>query len=552
LLCALAALTWHRSRGPQAAPAPAANVAAVDKAPKGVAMTAHPLPASTNPEALVHYATALSKLRMGGMEAPQELQRAVALDPALAAAQLRLVLYACVLRARDRRVALAKAEALESTLTPRDRSMLPLARIAASDPLAFDRINTELLRLEAQSPEDAELPLLRECYARSGNEEGARMAAAARALELDPGATWVLHDESNAAWADHDPDRMLAAADRCLVRSPEASGCLRARTEAEALLGRCDAELTDARRLVLLEPTLFMSYGFLAQALEGTHASRDNVAAAIAQAEQRLVPSPTIPRGTGALQMALIDGDLTGADAMAADLARRETSTVESSHTTLALLRIALAEEMGQRSKAMELADAFEARLPTWTADAPDDVRLKRVYLRHEAGLIGEDAFATAHDRLVDEALRSTNLATLKGDPFIRLNAAYAQTSSEAAWRLIGNGGQGLLSGLGPGERGRLLRLAGRPADALPDLRRAAESCDALGVVARRALNAPRGTLDYVHSQLELGLALEATHDPSAACRAYSAVVGFWPKVKPRSVTVEAARRQMMVLGCAG
>jgi serine/threonine-protein kinase len=94
--------------------------------------------------------------------------------------------------------------------------------------------------------------------------------------------------------------------------------------------------------------------------------------------------------------------------------------------------------------------------------------------------------------------------------------------------------------GLGASAAGHAFVLAGRPSEALPYLRRAAADCSVRS-----------DSFKWVHTELDLGGALEATGDPRGACDAYGEVIGRWGNAVPRSISAEAARDGMKRLRCA-
>ena len=86
---------------------------------------------------------------------------------------------------------------------------------------------------------------------------------------------------------------------------------------------------------------------------------------------------------------------------------------------------------------------------------------------------------------------------------------------------------------------GRALLLGGKPAEALPLLRRATANCF--------ALNWP---FQHMHALLDLGRAGEQTGARDEACAAYAGVLAKWGTAKPRSVTADEAREGARRLGC--
>jgi serine/threonine-protein kinase len=87
---------------------------------------------------------------------------------------------------------------------------------------------------------------------------------------------------------------------------------------------------------------------------------------------------------------------------------------------------------------------------------------------------------------------------------------------------------------------GHVLVLAGKPAAAIPFLRRSVGNCFLL-----------EDPFKHVHAQLDLGRALDRTGDVAGACEQYGAVLARWGHARPRSVTADEARARAKSLGCA-
>jgi hypothetical protein len=86
---------------------------------------------------------------------------------------------------------------------------------------------------------------------------------------------------------------------------------------------------------------------------------------------------------------------------------------------------------------------------------------------------------------------------------------------------------------------GRTFLLAGRPAEAVPHLSRAARMCT--------ALDEP---FLHVRARLLLGEALAETGEKARACDELGSVVKQWGDAKPSSVTASKAKNEMRALGC--
>jgi eukaryotic-like serine/threonine-protein kinase len=519
---------------------------------RAVAMTDHPLPESTKLEAQVHYASALSRIRIGGVQSQVELLKAVSLDPTLAVAQLRVALYGVRYRlpANDRRTAFLRAMDLRLRLPARDQALLPIARAVATDRPDYGSAIDGLAALEEKSPDDAELPLLRAIYGYMAGREDVWLSAKQRALDLDPLATQVGNLEGKRLLRAGDTAGARAVAERCVAASPEASLCRMVIAQADGLEGNCTRLLRDALELVQQEPDLGISYELRANALAAQNAPVADVHAALVEEQNRSSHRPDLPEGFPEIETSLLQGDLAAAD-RAAEGRVDEARAVElgAGSRPLTMVRIDLAEETGDRAAALAMADAFEEQASAWVPDAPGGVRLKRAYLRHEAGLIDDAGLADARARLEEEARRAPSgfERALDGDESFWSQALrYTETGEEARAAFARDAGAEALRGRAV-DLGRALWLAGRVDEAAPALWKEAGTCD---VLTRPGWSDMTGTLDFLHTRLYLGIALEAKGDRTGACQAFRVIQDRWKTAKPRSMTLDEARQRSKALGC--
>jgi len=523
----------------------------------GVAMTDHPAPKTSSAEAAVHYASALWRLRVGALESQHELARAASLDPSLAPAHLRLALYGPYYASSpaDRRSSFSRASLLASSLEPRDAALLPVAEALALDPVDLGTALARARSVAERYPQDAEVALVLYTILYGTDREDERLAAFRRVLELDPLGTQVLDGEAYLARGRGESGRARELLAQCIERVPAATYCRQLQAWLDAEAGSCDAELAEARELVKLDPDAVTPYAVLAQALLATGAPLESVRGALGQAEARTTPTLHTPRGIAPLELAVLTGDFESADTLASALALAvETFTSEQEHAAIASLRISLAEEAGDVTRALQIANAFERESSAWNGDAPLGVRARRLYLLHASGALGDAGLAEARERLIDASLRPLPGASpaVKERERIRVAASYAKTRAEALEALGPGGMAAVPPGISVGEGlagGRLLLLAGRGDEALPRLQRAVRSCSVISgdLILESDLAAP---LDHVHAQLLLGQALEARGDRAGACAAYGSVQARWGGAKPRSVTLDAAKGRIKALRC--
>jgi len=561
VLAGIGATVWVRRAPPSTNAASASASSTQSPPPRGVAITDHSLPRTAKPAAAAHYASALSRLRIGAIDSLNELEDAVSLDPTLAAAQLRLVLYSPLymrdVSTSERRSRFTKASELASTLDPRDRAMLPIAEAVAAEPVDLDAAIARSRTASEHDPNDSEYLLLLFLYQSRARRVEPAEETAHRVLAADPLATGVLSLQATMARKRGESAEARTLVARCLEIAPAASSCRLIEAQLDAEMGNCKAELADARELVKREPDNMRPYGVLAQALVATGSRLEAVKTALDQAEARRGETMgKQPTGLSSLWLAMLTGDFATADADAVKLEPTvAASSSERDHADLAMTRILLAEEVGDRAKALQLSADFVRQASGWTEDAPLDVRIKRVYMRHQAGTFTDAEFAAARDHHLDEAFKLRGLVLAMPQNRLRLltDAKYIETTAEAKAAL----GQDRLRSLSGSDRGdnalalgRLFFLADRLDEAIPLLTSAAHGCQAIpdSLVLDQAHL--RATLDFVHAELLLGQALEAKAEKPGACAAYASVQSRWKDAKPRSVTLDKANERARALGC--
>ena len=551
-LSAIAAFSFRarHSAAPEAPPAPSSS------APhRGVAITDHPLPTSGNPEAIAHYASALRRLRVGAMQSGVELRKAIAADPTLAPAQLRLALYGGWYQRpqAEQRESFLRASALRGKLDARDQSLLPLAEILSRNQAGYDAAFDELTRLEAQSPDDAELTLIHFNYlTKVEMERAARMGE--RALALDPGMTQIHKARADYALEKGDLDGCLAAADECISRSPAATQCHELRAQALAALGRCDEALRDARELIQLEPDLPAPRKDLAMMLLATGAPVESARTAFAESTARDVDRRGTPRDE--LLLAIYVGDFAASARLAESPWPEVTdSPREFAHSELASLQIAIADERGEPNRSLEIADAFERRASAWVQDAPLGMRAERVYMLRARGKISDAELSSKRDAL---ALEAASLGGSMSAAFwaAMLDARFLDRAREARGALIPwpdpetSYNTGLFSSIHQLRyyTARANFLFGDVGRGMGGLEQSAGRCVSVPQ-SFSAIGFPE-LINQQHARLYVGEARATEGDIAGACEAYGLIVKQWKNAKPRSVTLEKAKARMAALKC--
>ena len=536
--------------GPRAASGSAAPASIAASPGHGVAVTDHPLPRTSSPEAAAAYASGLQHERDAEqILAAEDFKRAARLDPTLAAAQLRAVLWD--VNGGDmhsRRQRYAAAMQYRSALDERDRLLLQVAEMAVSDAPRPDEWARRARAVADRFPEDAEAVGVYGhvlVLALSRPEEG--RAALERALALDPQYGLALVDLSRT-YTVTDPARTGALLDRCLELIPTAGTCMRMRAMRHIERGQCADVEADARRMLVMQPNNHRSFEFLAIALAARGAPVDGVREALARRVD-VEPDEASKRraqSQAAMWTALLVGDFTAAEAAARELdAVLGGSLVESDHSQAMDGLFQALVERGDVAGALREADAYDRRSSAWTRDAPIATRMNIAYLRHQAGRLDDETFLRVKHDLVKEALAT--LTTSTADEIWQNAFGYDLVPSEAADALATkpDGGAAFAAhGVWKINEGLAYLRSGRAAEALPPLREAAASCSILGGEEYTA------TIMWMRAHLALGQALEQTGDRAGACAAYAVVADRWRGAKPRSVTLEKARARVAALGC--
>lgn len=533
---------WSARSGSRAdadAPPPATSAA------RGVAITAHPPPKTSHPDAAAAYASALQNFRDASLGlAETDLQRAVQLDPSLAAANLRLSILDGGAAGRGQFVA---ASQFRAGLDDRDLALLAFSEAYTAEPTDLDEAVARIRWVADRFPDDAEVAdILGHSLARAGHLEEAR-ASFRRARDLDPQFAEPLWDEGMAYMSAGDVDHGLTSFEQCLERSAMAATCLRLVAYIHENRGQCDLLEVDARRMVSIEPEGWRSHQWLARALAARRAPIEGVRTALDKATAlRARPDDPVPQLAEDAAIALLAGDLTGAETAVRAMDRAISSdTTEYQHGITVRLLMAIAEERGDEVEQLRLAEDFVRRAAAWTPDDPVGVRFWRLHLLHEAGRLADAPFEEQQERLHREALVRAPLS----DPAWALASAwYAETRGEAEDALARLAARGRPPfGLEQVAAGRVHLIDDHVGEAAPLLRAAASTCSILPSHEIAA-----NTIWFVRAHLLLGQALERAGDRAGACAAYGQVSALWPHPTPRSVTVDAARARGKALGCGG
>jgi serine/threonine-protein kinase len=545
---ALSARTWTRTTT-TAPPASGAAAAAASSAPTLV--TDLPSPASRSPEAVAAYRRGLEAQRAGTLLTERrELGAATAADPDMAQAWLRLAIAEIWTRdPTDAREAYRHAVDLSARLDEHDRALLYAAEpVIQRVPMDFAEHARRLGEAVARFPRDAELAGS-QAYAvyRMGRWKEA-IDAYEHAIALDPSQAEQFRFEglSRAYLGDFDGAR--ATADACEKACPTSGMCPMLRVALTEQTGDCAGEEEQARSLTLKSTD--EGYDWLADSL----ASEDKPVEAVREAlrlQGQHMPKDAVEfrAASGAVQVALWQGDFASAERLTADVERlASTVATEEEHAYAAGPLVLAYLESGRAADARRAAEAFLARRASWTVSTAYTLSgLQRtvIPLMFAARLAGgappaevkaaRDAFL--HDWATHLPEGQAHLAWLATFAYV----ATPEDARDAIALLPDYSPLPVFRGatLWTAAEGHVRLLAGDVAGALPLLEQGAGVCLALSHPVER-----------VRAQLDLGEAREASGDHDGACRAYASVVAHYGAPKPRSVTAEQARARAAHLAC--
>jgi eukaryotic-like serine/threonine-protein kinase len=528
-------LVW-RSRSSEPAAQPAKATAITDLSP----------PASPSPEAIAVYQAALRSIRQGDSgQAGMHLQRAIALDPLLAVAHLRLALYfEQVGSTAESRASYAQAAQGRASLSERDQALLhALEPTFNANPLDVPLTALRLRETTRSFPGDAELFFLSAYFETHDHDTSLR--AAQRAAELD--------DKYADAWQLvgtrlSDADRMeeaLEALGQCVANSPASVDCRGERARLHRVLGHCAAMEEEARSALSTSPKAVpFLYEAWVDALHALGRPRDEVLRALAQ---KWAQTPEDKRRPIELY------DRARLDFEAGQFAQAKERLLEGSrlsqsdrnaliHAKYAALLVQIERETGRPKDAVKVADAYRKREEVWQSSQlalGPTLSILRTLLH--AGALSKDAFVKERDALLTEGLGTNN--TDPGSVWFFAYVYRIEQREEAEEAMAA------LAKLPPGspsrttlrlfsaDLGRMYLLAGRMDEARTSLRPEHRACSTLG--------------DGPGVSLTLGQVLEETGDKDGACAAYQIVLDQWGDARPRSVTAEKARAREKALGCA-
>jgi serine/threonine-protein kinase len=538
---AAAMVIWPKSQ-----PTTPASAAMMPAKSPGTAITDLPMPMSSSTEALAAFGQGLQAIRDADWGRAQDrLMEAVARDPTLSSAYLRLAIVGSAEKddMQTSREAFARAVESRAKLSERDQMLLnALEPIMNRDPPEWRVTHDRLGEATKRYPDDAELF---HWYAMYGEYDPQQAEEAERrAVTLDPqfADAWQLLGEYLSE--QNRVDEAFAAIDRCIAISPVTADCRGQRAAIYSVAGLCDKMEEDLRRGLSSSPRAGSWYDHRAAALYALGRPPEAVLEAF---RMRWALLPASRRRSVELhdraRLAMANGRFDEADALARDGEQEvETATSAALHGRYTWIRIQVAREIGKPKDAALMAQRFLARKEAWVSAGMEiDPTVLLLRVMEGGGLITHDERV----RRQAEWLTKAERASTHGLRLELWKAQYfdgVERSDEASEALA------LLPKYGPVTPTRHSKMsflgpmylrAGRPAEAIPLLKEVAYSCEALG--------AP---MFHEHTVAQLGEALEQTGDVAGACSAYRRVLATWGKARPRSVTAEKVRARVAALRC--
>jgi serine/threonine-protein kinase len=534
---------------------PATSVAPTTPSSTPMPLTALPPPKSTVPEALAAYATFRQSFRDADWNsAMRALEMAVARDPELAAAHLRLAFLRSLEAAKEGLVRSSFHAAIlnRANLDERDMGLLdalePYLQRDPSDPLETEH---RLEALRQRWPQDAEIAYILGSVRDDRGDMPAAVEAFDAATTIDSGFALAQSSRGGCLAYLGRWDDAHAALEAALHQSPTATEALWYEAQIAEQQGRCADMEVISRHWLARDPDDAFGYNWLANALASEGRPVDTVRTALEQKWLRLEPAEGPKREAF---------DRANLDAMTGDFASAETHlrALETllapepgaqAHAESQAMLVRIAEETGRSDRARDLATSYLARKDAWAPPhRVDDISILLDPIPTMLGVMARAGAISEAQRAAQRAdwltaWRAKTSAAFLGDLWLSAWAMPAGSHDDgvaAVDALPGLGGPPVFAATfaSQGHVGHAYLLAGRVGDAVPPLKAGAASCTVLG-----------DNLANTHAWHDLGVALEPS-DHAGACQAYGVVLARWGHAKPRSLTADDARVRSKALGC--
>ena len=499
-----------------------------------------------NAEAVEAYRLGIQAMRAAaGSPAHHYFERAIALAPSFAAANLRKVLVWSAVTDEERMNVL-KATELRDTLGEHDRALLQAITPWVSVPQDPHEVERRLVVLTANHPDPDYLYQLCRFRVLAGDYAEAVDACKA-ARERDPefaGPIWL---EGQSRLLLGDTSGGSAVIDECLRLSPGATACLNDFLQLTIRQGACDAALGYAERLVAIEPNDSNWLEELGGVVYATQVKPDVRVAFERWSKTADAGPPSIEGTETRARMAILAGDFH-------DLARQldvweKAVTLRSdeySHAELFKIQARLAHEMGRDQAFVGRAQSFLASRAAWSPNVEGDSSIEALIALYRGGAMSRDDFAIARAQWLSRERSRPLPARLGKSPGRRWITAYAgaivtrEDALDAVAALpdyLPLPVERVRSASDDEPIGAAFLAAGDAEAALPFIRRAALSCDAA-----------YSPFQHTWANVELGAILES-RDVAGACAAYGVVIARWGNA-PQSRSAARARDRWRQLGC--
>ena len=533
----------------------ASSSSSVTVAPVPTTIMGHPPPKSDNEAALVAYREGLQALRDGAyIVAHTAFSRAIELDPALGAAYVRLVITSVwhAPSPEDVRRAYRKAISYREQLAERDRLLLAaLEPIVQREPPDTEEAAKRLQEASERFPGDVELLAMRSLIIFAPNVSPAtELELSNRCLALDPAYADCVQPRASALFRLGRLDDAIAETTHCLEISPAANDCIADRMEMHALFGRCEDMAEDAKRIIANDANDWNTHRALATALLAQGRATTTVRAAL---DRGWAKAPNGPKERWMrfdnIHFALLEGRFDDAERAYLEWKPQEDKNpFDEVHRAIAQDLVELYEVLGKPKEAAKIADEYLSTREVWikgfVRSIYDDPTLLFLKKKLDAGMISQSAYQTERATWI-KTWENRLASDMKNIVWIQAYVVPAETAEDAKEALA------IRPELKPLEYyrkrpnpmrsalGHVYLLAGRPADALPQLAAAAKDC--------RLLYQP---IENTLTHYRLAKTSEALDDKASACSSYGIFLQRWGNSRPKVALVDDARIHYQKLAC--
>jgi serine/threonine-protein kinase len=541
---------WHgREPGPGVQSAVGASAGSLPPASSILGFTDAPLPASPSTEALKAYQEGMRAQHDGVNNSYASFERALELDPALAAAGVRLTeMYVGARQLGAARAHYRTVLDHMDRLSARDRAIATAVEPAVlTDPPDWIEADRRMQALKESAPGDLGVLLLAGRVAHAvGHDTTAREELEA-AIRADPELGVAMGALVGIAVDEHRDADARRIAEHCQTVVPRATDCVGALATAAAAAGQCDLVMSQGRRFIAASPEDRWGYTYLASALAALGEPWDSVQEALIQANAHQTGNASTRQAIAQQRLsslAALRGDFTASEESIEEIDRQGLMSAYDyfdPRQALTERRVELAVERGELAEAARIAGEYLRRKSAYRPpELSGDLVPMLLEVEREAGTLQTKSL---HDQL--EAWRNDWRQHFHGDlppqAWVVGDARVVRTYDEAVTALtVRPPLDQLPSGFHFGVVGRVSALAGRTDEAIQLLSRTAGNC--------MVLDQP---FEVVRANLELGELYEQAGDTASACARFAKVLDRWGSASPRSVTADEARAHAAKLGCS-